>query len=288
MDNALSFHRMPRRIQFWNRTFTLAAWGFGLAGFVLPLGIIGYLLANGFRVISWEFLTTETGGFPFGTDGGVWPAIQGSFALVGFALLISVPFAFLGAIYLAEYCTSPRVVNFIRFLTECIAAIPSVLYGVFGYALLVVRLQFRLSLLSGAVTMAILLFPYLLIGMQESFRRVDPMLREAALALGISRACYLLRLALPRCASGFVAITVLAAGQAFGTAAPVLMTASIVHAFGRITPREPIMTLPTHLYYLVSEAVSFDHAFATAFVLVVALLLTNFCAFLLKRRFIHS
>lgn len=278
-----TLHPLPRGAQVWNRTFTILCWVFGASGIFLPLGIIGYLLYNGWKAITWEFITKEPGGFPLGTDGGIWPAIQGSFVLVGLGLAIAFPLALLGAIFLEEYARGSRLNQWLRFLTECLASIPSVLYGVFGYAFLVVALNFRLSLLSGGITMALLMFPVLLIGMQESLRRIDPLLREATLSLGVSRFCLIRRLSLRQSLSGIFAITVLAGGHAFGTTAPVLLTASVVHAFGRVSLSEPVMTLPTHLYYLVSEAVSFEYAFATAFVLVLALLLSNFTAYLLKK-----
>lgn len=267
-----------------DRVFTVLAWTLGAIGFLLPIGIILYLLVGGLHVLSWTFLTALPAGFPLGTDGGVWPAIQGSFALVGLGLAIAFPLALAGAIHLAEYAASARPVRLIRFAAESLAAIPSILYGVFGYAVLVVLFGFRISLLSGAITLALLMLPILLIGMQEALLRVDPLLREAALASGVARYHYVARIALRKAAPGIIAITVLAAGHAFGTAAPVLLTASVVHAYGRIALSEPVMTLPTHLYYLVTEAVSFEHAYGTALVLVAALLVSNASALLLRRR----
>lgn len=281
--NTSVFAPLPQGAQIWNRSFTILCWVFGGLGIFLPLGIIGFLLFNGWQAISWDFVTKEPAGFPLGTDGGIWPAIQGSFALVGLGLMISFPLALLGSIYLEEYARASKVNLWLRFLTECLASIPSVLYGVFGYAFLVVVLNLRLSLLAGGVTMALLMFPVLLIGMQEAFRRVDPLLREATLSLGVSRFYLIRRMSFRQSLSGVFAITVLAGGHAFGTTAPVLLTASVVHSFGRISLSEPVMTLPTHLYYLVSEAVSFEYAFATAFVLVMALLLSNLTAYLIKR-----
>lgn len=266
-----------------DRLFTLLAWALGCLGMLLPVGIIFYLLVNGVQVVTWAFLTQTPAGFPLGTDGGVWPAIQGSFALVGVGFLFAFPLALLGAIHLAEYAGDGRVVRIVRFLAESLAAIPSILYGVFGYAVLVVLFGFRISLLAGGITLGLIMFPILLIGMQESIRRVDPLLREAVLASGVPRSHYIARIALWRAAPAIIAISVLAMGQAFGSAAPVMLTASVVNAFGRLSLREPVMTLPTHLYYLVTEAISFEHAFGTALVLVMALLVTNLGAMWLKR-----
>lgn len=276
--------RLPARALWRDRVFTAGAWTLGAVGFLLPVGIVLYLAIGGLHVLSWRFLSELPAGFPLGTDGGVWPAIQGSLALVGLGLAIAFPLALAGAVHLAEYAASHRAVRLIRFAAESLAAIPSILYGVFGYAVLVVLFGFRISLLSGGITLALLMLPILLIGMQEALRRVDPLLREAALATGVTRGHYVARIALRRAAPGIIAITVLAVGHAFGTAAPVLLTATVVHAFGRLALAEPVMSLPTHLYYLVTEAVSFEHAYGTALVLVAVLLVSNASALLLRRR----
>jgi phosphate transport system permease protein len=275
---------LPQRVRRNDRAFTVICWILGSLGFVLPAGIVFYLVVNGVRVLSWEFVTALPEGFPLGTAGGIWPAIQGSFALVGLGLAIAFPLALLAAVFLTEYAPFGRFVQLCRFAAEALASIPSILYGVFGYAFLVVALGFRISLLSGGITIALLIFPILLIGIQEALRRTDALLRESVLSLGVGRDTYIRHIALRKAAPGIVAITVLAAGHAFGTAAPILLTASVVHAFGRISLEEPIMTLPTHLYYLVTEAVSFDYAYGTALVLVIALLATNFTALLIKKR----
>lgn len=284
MAHDFAFPRIPGRALGLDRAFTWMAWALGVVAFVLPAGIIGYLLINGLRVISLDFLLQNPAGFPLGTAGGIWPAIQGSFALSALALLIAFPLALLSAIYVVEYAPNSRIRAVIRFLAECLAAIPSILYGVFGYAVLVVGLNLRISLMAGSLTLALLMYPILLVGMQEALRRVDPTLREAALSLGVTRWNYMRRLAMGRAFSGIMAITVLAFGHSFGTTAPIMLTASVFHAYGGVSLKDPVMTLPTHLYYLVTEAIDFQYAFATAFVMIATLLICNFLAMLIKRR----
>jgi phosphate transport system permease protein len=127
------------------------------------------------------------------------------------------------------------------------------------------------------------MLPIVLIGTGAALHAVDPAEREAALALGVTRWHALRRIVLRRARPGIVAAVVLAAAHAFGSAAPVLFTASVVHSRGGLDLAAPVMTLPTHLYYLVGEATSFEHAYGTAFVLVVALLAGNAVAMVVKR-----
>ena len=265
-----------------DRAFTGAAWGAGLAAVGLPLGILGFLAWQAAGVIDLQFLTQGPKGHPLGTGGGIYPAIEGSLALVGLGLLAAVPVGLGAAVFLAEY--GARNVRGARFAVECLAATPSIVYGLVGYALLVVQARLGLSLAAGALTLAAVMLPVVIIGSHAAFLAADAAEREAALALGVSRFHALRRIGLRRAGPGIVAAVVLAAAHAFGSAAPVLFTASVVHARGGLDLARPVMTLPTHLYYLVSEATSFEQAYATALVLVVLLLAGNAAALILKRR----
>jgi phosphate transport system permease protein len=246
------------------------------------MAIVAFLLARGAAVLDWTFLTDRPRGMPLGTAGGIGPAISGSLALAGLALVVALPAAVAGAVWLSEYAT--RLGRPLRGAAECMAAVPAIVYGLFGYAFLVVVLNLRLSLLSGALTLALMMFPMLLVGSHAALTAVDPAVRESALALGVTRWNVARRLLLRHAWPGILAVTVLAAGHAIGSAAPVLYTASVAFSRGGLDLRAPVMTLPTHLYHLVGEATSFDHAYGTAAVLVVGLLLANTCALLLKRR----
>jgi phosphate transport system permease protein len=114
-----------------------------------------------------------------------------------------------------------------------------------------------------------------LLGAYETIRGVESKYRETALALGVSRSYAFRKNILPKAFGGILATVVLAAGHAFGSAAPVLLTASVVLSKGDIGLSSPVMTLPTHLYYLVSEASSTDQAYATALILVALLMIGN-------------
>jgi phosphate transport system permease protein len=222
-------------------------------------------------------------GTPLGTQGGIWPAVEGSLALASIGLLVAFPLALGGALYLSEYGRSQRFNQIVRFLVECLSAVPSILYGLFGYAFLVVFLRFGISLISGGLVLALIMFPILLIATQESLRSIDDAYREMGLSLGVTRAYLIRRVLLRKAWRGIVAGVVLAVGHAVGSAAPVLFTASIYFSRGGLRLDRPVMTLPTHLYHLVSEAISFDQAFGTALVLIAGLLIFNASAMLLRR-----
>jgi phosphate transport system permease protein len=128
-----------------------------------------------------------------------------------------------------------------------------------------------------------MMVPIILIGTHAAFLAIQAELRESVLALGVSRAYAVRRIFLPRAMPSIIAVTVLAAGHAFGSAAPVMFTASVAFSRGAIDLDAPVMTLPTHLYYIVSEAVDLEQAYGTALVLVLGLLCTNAFALLLRR-----
>jgi phosphate transport system permease protein len=280
----LATSRRPSAAIATDRAVTLAAWLFGLAAVALPLGIIAFLALRGARVLSWEFLTAGPAGFPLGAAGGVGPAVLGTLALVGGGLLVALPLGIGGGLFLNEYAARSRWVKVVRFTAECLAGIPAVIYGLFGYSLLVVFLSLKISLLAGAITLGLVMFPIILIGTQDSLAAVEDEYREAALALGVSRSYAIRRILLPKAWPGIVAVMMLASGHAAGSAAPVMYTASTVLTRGGLSLDTPVMTLPTHLYHLIAEAVSFEHAYGTALVLVLGMLCGNALALPLRRR----
>lgn len=271
------------RSRLFNAAFEMLLWICGVAAFLIPVAVIGYLVTEGLHTISWSFIVDYPRGTPLGTKGGIMPAIEGSIALAAVGLILAFPLATGGGIYLAEYGRGQRLSSAARFLVENMAAIPAIIYGLFGYAFLVVFLKFGISLIAGGIVLALIMFPIILISVQEALRAVDDVYRESGLCLGVSRAYIVRRILLPQAWPRIVAGVVLAVGHAVGSAAPILFTASVYFSKGGLRLREPVMTLPTHLYNLVSEAVSFDQAYGTALVLIMGLLLFNTSAVLLRK-----
>lgn len=267
-----------------DHVYVALAWLAGAIGFALPLSIVGYLLVEGAARLSWDFLLLAPMGYPLGTAGGIAPAIMGSLALVGLGLVVALPLAVMSAIGLSEYLDpAGRMVKALRFAAESLAAVPAIIFGLFGFTAFVVFCRFEISLLSGALTLGLMMLPIILIGTHAALQSIEAELRESVLALGVSRAYAVRRLFLPRILPSIVAVTVLAAGHAFGSAAPVMFTASVAYAKGSLALDAPVMTLPTHLYYIVSEAIDLEQAYGTALVLVLGLLCTNTLALVLRR-----
>lgn len=265
-----------------NALFLGMIWVSGVVGILLPASIVVHLLANGGKLLDPSFLLDRPRGTPLGSAGGILPAIAGSVSLVGIGLAVAFPTALGGALYLSEFSRSARGTRAARLVIESLAAVPSIVYGLFGYAFFVVLLRMGTSLAAGSLVLAIVMFPIILITAQEAFDAVPRDYREAALALGVDRYEWVLRVLLPKSATRILAGVVLAVGHAVGSAAPILFTAAVFFSAGGIQLDRPVMTLPTHLYFLVSEAVSFPNAYGTASVLVVGLFLFNAAAMALR------
>jgi phosphate transport system permease protein len=261
-----------------NWLYSSLVWLCGTLGMLVPVGIIGFLIIKGAPSVSPGLILDYPRGFPLGTEGGIGPAISGSLLLGAIGFVVAVPSGILSGIYLSEFTRSVKIRTIIRFFAEILAGIPSIIYGLFGYAFFVVLLRTGTSLLAGGLVLGIIMYPVILLCSFEAFRSIDDEYREAALAAGVDR-WYLIRTVLIKKAwPGIVSGIVLALGHAIGSAAPVLFTASVYFSKGDISLFNPVMTLPTHLYFLVSEAISFEQAYATALVLITGLLLSNILA----------
>jgi phosphate transport system permease protein len=265
-----------------NMAFLAMVWVSGIVGILIPAGIVLYLLAHGERLLDSSFLLGRPRGTPLGSAGGILPAIAGSFSLVCLGLAVALPLAIAGALYLSEFSRSERATRGARLVIESLAAIPSIVYGLFGYAFFVVLLRMGVSLAAGGLVLAIVMFPIILITAQEAFDAVPRDYREAALALGVDRCAWVSRVLVRKAWTRILAGVVLAVGHAVGSAAPVLFTAAVFFSAGSLQLDRPVMTLPTHLYFLVSEAVSFPNAYGTASALVVGLFLFNAAAMALR------
>ncbi|MBN06874.1 MAG: hypothetical protein CMM45_03475 [Rhodospirillaceae bacterium] len=270
------------------RCFAVLVWIAGILGIFIPLYIITFITINGAPILSWAFLTLPPAGFPLGTGGGIGPAILGSLALITIGLSFSAPLSILAAIFSSQYCTSHNFLVFVRFFAEVLASVPSIIYGLFGYALLVVFFDLKISLLAGGITIAFMMTPVIFVGTHESFNLANKELQQAAISLGVSRLFYIRKVLLPKTLPSILTVIVLASMNAMGSAAPILLTGAIVNSIGEIRLDLPVMSLPSHIFYLVGEAVSFDHAFGTALVLVGVLIFGNMGVGWLKWRYIKN
>lgn len=253
-------------------------WASGLLILVILLAIIIYLIGRGGSFINLEFLLESPKGFPLGTEGGIFPAIKGTLWLILLALVISIVPGLLTAIYLSEYGRSGRLSSFINLLVQSMTGVPSIITGLFVYALGVVTLGWGISLLAGGVALAIMIYPVIVVSSRNALLAVDENYRLIANSLGVSKSYTLYRIILPRAAAGILAGVLLALGYAAGATAPIMVTAAAIIASSSGALFEPVMALPYHLYILFTEHASINHAYATALVLVSLLLFINILA----------
>ena len=213
------------------------------------LGIIAFLLVNGFRAITWDFLTLPP--VDSMTKGGIMPAILGTLYLTVGAILIALPLGVVSAIYLTEYAKQGPAMRVIRIGVNCLAGVPSIVFGLFGLGLFVVFLQFGSCILSGALTLGILILPTIIGASEEALKSVPQTFREASLALGVSKWQTIYRIVLPNALPGILTGSILGIGRAAGETAPIMFTAAAFY-----TAKLPssifdeVMALPFHIYVL--------------------------------------
>ncbi len=270
----------PRKTQ---AAALLVVWAAGAATAMILLVIIGYVFVRGVTHVSWSFLTTPPAGGLAG-EGGISTVIVSTLYLLALTMVILVPLGVGAAVYLAEYAADNRLTRVIRYGIDTLAGVPSIVFGLFGFALLVTVLHFRFSILSGALTMACLLLPVLIRTSEEALKAVPRHYREAALALGATRWQTIWRVTLPAAAPGVITGIILSAGRAVGETAALYVTMGGSSALPT-SLLAPGRTLSMHLFYLSMETRAIEKAMATGVVLIVLIVLINALANWLSQRF---
>jgi phosphate transport system permease protein len=244
--------------------------------------ILGFTLVNGITYLNLDFITQASK--PVGeAGGGMRDEIFGTLILVGLASVIALPVGLLAGIFLAEFA-GPKMASAIRFSADILAGVPSIIVGVFAYALLV-RPMHSYSALSAGVALAIIMIPVVARTAEESLRLVPGSQREAALALGISRWRMILGVIIPGAMTGIVTGIMLAVARVAGETAPLIFTA-LGSAFGVQGLTVPIGALPLQIYrYALSPYSDWQkQAWAAAFLLVILVLGINIVVRLVSNR----
>lgn len=261
--------------------------GFGLLVIGILFSILGFITFNGVKVINWEFLTS----FPEDgmTSGGVFPAIIGTFCLIIGSLVFAFPLGVMSAIYTNEYAGKGWIVRFIRMITNNLASIPSIVFGLFGMALFVNKLKFGDSLIAGSLTLGLLILPLIIRTTEEALKAVPDSYRQGSLALGATKLQTIWKVVLPTALPNIITGLILSVGRVSGETAPILFT---VAAY--FLPKLPTsifdqaMALPYHLYVLATSGTDLEAsrpmAYGTALVLITIVLIMNLLASLIRRR----
>ncbi len=254
---------------------------------VLVFVVVYFIFSRGSDVLSWEFLSKPP--LKRMTEGGIFPALYGTFWLTFGAMLFSMPIGVLTAIYLSEFAMPSKFTRLIRVGVNTLAGMPSIVFGLFGFAFFCRILNFGVSLLAGAATLAIMSLPVIISVTEEALKTVPMSFREAALGLGATRWKTTISVILPNAISGIVTGAILAMGRIVGETAPIMFTAATF--YNRKLPSSPfdeVMALPFHIYGLVTEGIYPDKqipiAFGSAAVLLILVLALSGAGILIRYR----
>ena len=268
------------------KTTLIKVWA--ISACTITFGVIfflfAYIFVNGAEAITWEFLTESPKGMIIGTEGGILPAIVGSACYTGIACLFGAILGICTAIYQVYYCRSQRLSNAIALVMQCMAGVPSIVMGLFGYTLLVLTLGWGKCILAGGITQGVMILPFIQVRAEKALREVDPALISASYGLGMSRAYTIRRIVLPQCLPQLVSGVILGACYAMGAAAPLIFTGAVIIAKVPESVKKPAMALPYHLYMLLTQGTSSVNAYGTAFVMMMVVLVTNSLAIWFTRR----
>lgn len=258
-------------------------WLSGLIIVTILVSIIGYVMVKGISSINLAFLLEAPR--RAGAQGGISTTIVGTVYLTVLALLIAVPIGVGAAVYLEEYAHSQSKFAYIVNLTaETLAGIPSIVFGLFGFVFLVIFLDLGWSLLSGSITVAIMILPTITRTAQEAILTLPREYRENSLALGGSKWQTVWKVILPFALPGIVTGIILSIGRAIGETAALILTAG--SSLGMpMSVFDPARTMSVHLYMLAMEGISMDRAFGTAFLIIILILIINYLANLSLRKF---
>ncbi len=259
---------------------------------ILVLFILGVILfdifTKGVSVLSWRFLTeAPRKGM---TEGGIFPAILGTFAVSLITVIVAVPLGMFAAIYLHEYARPGKMTRLIRLSIRNLSGVPSIVYGLFGVALFVQMMKFGTSILSAGLTLGLLTLPWTITACEEALKTVPQSYREGAFALGATKWYAIRTNVLPYAVPGMLTGVILGLSRAAGETAPILFTGAAF--FIPHLPKslfDQFMALPYHLYILATQHQAIEKvrpiAYGTALVLLGLIFLLNLSAVWIRYRY---
>ena len=241
-----------------------------------------YIFYKGYKVISSSFLLDTPKGMVLGEEGGIFPAITGSLAFSLTALVLSGLPSLFTALFMVFYAKDGRKKESLHFFIHLLSGVPSIVLGLFSYSLFVYQLKLGRSVLSGAIALAIMIFPFMEIRMEKIFEEVPKSYLHSSESLGCSKGYTLRKLVLPYTLPELLSTMLLAFCFALGATPPILFTGGVAFAKSPTSLLSPAMALPLHLYLLlVQGGSSLSRAYGTALVMLFLLLIGNGIASLL-------
>jgi phosphate transport system permease protein len=249
--------------------------------------IVIFVAIRGAGVLNWEFLTAMPRKSM--TQGGIFPAILGTFYLSLGAVIFALPLGILAAIYLNEYAGDTGLLRVIKMGINNLAGVPSIVFGLFGLAIFVKFFGFGVSILAGALTLAIMILPVIISTTVEALKSIPDSFREAGYGIGATKWQIIRGIVLPAALPGILTGTILGIGRAAGETAPILFTA--VTFFSRRLPKSilsEVQALPYHIYALMTEGTHPNEqvpiAYGSALVLLLMVLGLDLIAIIIRTR----
>jgi len=273
---------IPIDVETNHRIVVVLLWSAALAALAVLAFIIAVVLWNGLPAVTLSFLLESPR--DMGRAGGIFPMVVSTVAVTLLAVLVAAPLGVGTAVYLTEYTSETALTRVIRFGAECLAGVPSIIFGLFGFIFFVIQLGMGWSVLSGGLTLAVMILPTVMRTAEEAIRAVPESFREASFSTGASRWQTVTQVVLPSALPGIVTGVILGVGRGVGETAAVIFTAgSSLHIPTSVL--SPARTMAVHFYILAREGISMRHAYGTAAVLVILILVINTVANWLMLRF---
>ncbi len=263
----------------------IVIWAAAVLVIGLLLSVIIYILSKGLPNITWEFLTQIPR--DMGRSGGILSTIIGTLAVTAVATVVATPLGVGTAFYLTEYTREGRITKIIRFSAESLAGIPSIIYGLFGFLFFVIYLKLGWSIISGGLTLAVMILPTIIRTSEEAILTVPPMYREVSYSLGGTKWQTIVKALVPTALPGIATGIILGIGRCVAETAAVILTAGSALRMPD-SLFSPTRTMAVHFYVLAREGISFEKAFGTAALLIILILLINVGANLLVNRFVSK
>jgi phosphate transport system permease protein len=298
MSTQTSAHLQKRKL---HQALMFSLMGLGMLAVLLPtLYVFGTIVWNGWKQLTLAFLTQVPQ--DSGAAGGIGPVIAGTFALMVGTLVLALPLGILSAIYLSEYARKGPMVRAVRMAIVNLAGVPSIVHGLFGLVVFKLFLGGTLdriigvkepywqnrTLLWGAATLAILVLPVVITATEEALTTVPRSFREGSMGLGATKWQTIWKIVLPAAVPGILTGAILAVGRAAGETAPILFTAAVSYTTntGFPKPNDPVLALPYHLYYVVTQVASAPRQlqYGIALTLLLLVFAVNLIAIVIRAR----
>jgi phosphate transport system permease protein len=246
--------------------------------------ILLQILREGLPVLRLDFFLESPK--EMGREGGIFSTIVGTAGLTLVAIVVGAPLGVGTAIFLREYTRESKTSRMIRFGTDCLAGVPSIIFGLFGFVFFVIRLNMGWSILSGGLTLAAMILPTIISTAEESIKAIPSSYREVSHSLGGTKWQTITRVVLPGALPGIFTGILLSVGRSIGETAAVILTAgsSLVMPTSLFSP---IRTMSVHFYILAREGISMERAYGTGAALILFVLVINMIAQWLINRYIR-